>query len=295
MIQTITQERLQRVARAHGLRTRGGRFGPGRGKVDWQIHRDQHGWLSIKRPAAGDANRCRVVDHADWAGPIKWMADLEGPVQRIDVLLGSQFDQRFDAALLPAAEDGFDRVLSGVLEQAHAIFCQDRSVLDTWQPPGPKQLSTWLTQAGMTVATDKDENLRMTIRAARRVGQVRVLVRTGQLRLVMPLGDWSGLSDAAEAAMLNLADQANNRLRLARIAWRSRPNGGRRCEAQVDLTGLLWSETSDGADGGILPDMARVAIDGLELALRYLQSELDVLADPRHQDLAEMVFFDSVQ
>jgi hypothetical protein len=38
--------------------------------------------------------------------------------------------------------------------------------------------------------------------------------------------------------------------------------------------------------------MLHMAIDGLELALRQLQYELEVLADPQHRDLAERVFFD---
>jgi hypothetical protein len=293
MVCAITRKRLARVARAGGLKTtRSGLFGPRGGKADWNVTRDQLGWLTIERPAVGHANQERIVEHADWAGPVKLTAGHEGPLQRIDVFLGNQLAERFDPVLNPGAEKDLDQVLSGVLEQAHAVFSQNRAVLDRWVPPDTKTLSAWLAQAGRTVARDKDENLRMTIRASGRDGQVRVLVRQGQLRLVMPLGSWSQLSSSAESAMLRLADQANNHLRLARIAWRSTAKGACRCEAQADLTGLLWATTLNPAECGVMRDMIHMAIDGLELALRQLQFELEVLADPRHADLAEMVFFD---
>ena len=293
MVCAITQKRLARVARAGGLKTtRNGLFGPRGGKADWQISRDQLGWLTIERPGVGYANQQCIVHHADWAGPVKLMARPEGPLQRIDVFLGNQLAERFDPVLNPGAEEDLDHLLSGVLEQADTLFSQNRAVLDNWEPPDTKRLSAWLAQAGRTVARDKDENLRMTIRASSRDGQVRVLVRGSQLRLVMPLGSWSQLSAAAEATMLRLADQANNHLRLARIAWRTTTNGSCSCEAQVDLTGLVWAETSNPAESSIMPDMVRMAIEGLELALRQLQYELEVLAAPQHRDLAEMVFFD---
>jgi hypothetical protein len=293
MVSAITQKRLARAARTGGLRTtRKGLFGPRDGKADWHISRDQLGWLTIQRPGVGYANQQCIVHHADWAGPVKLMAGDEGPMQRIDVFLGNQLAERFDPVLHPGAEEDLDHVLSGVLEQAHALFSQNRAVLDNWEPPDTRRLSAWLTQAGQTVARDKDENLRMTIRTSNRDGQVRVLVGQGQLRLVMPLGSWSQLSAAAEAAMLRLADQANSHLRLARIAWRATTNGSCSCEAQVDLTGLVWADTSNPAASSIMPDMVRMATGGLELALRQLQYELEVLAAPQHTELAEMVFFD---
>jgi hypothetical protein len=295
MVYAITQKRLRRAARAGGVKTRSGLFGPRGGKADWQISRDHLGWLTIVRPAEGHANQERIIEHADWAGPVKLMAGREGTVQRIDVFLGDQLAEWFDPDLHPGAEEDLHRVLSGVLGRADAIFCQNRAVLDDWEPPEATRLSAWLAQAGPSVARDKDENLRMTIRASNRDGQVRVLARRGQLRLVMSLGRWSQLTASAEAAMLKLADQANNHLRLARLAWRTTAEGGGSCEAQVDLTGLLWADTSNPAQCGIMRDMLQMAIDGLELALRQLQYELEVLADPQHSDLAETVFFDSVQ
>jgi hypothetical protein len=302
MVLGSTQKRRIR-ARAGGFNTaRNGSSGPHGGKTDWRIVQDPLGWLSIERPAEGrrasattPAERCPVdagqeliTEHADWVGPVKLMNGRDGPVQRIDVFLGKPRHERFDPLLHTGAEEDFDRVLSQVVEQAHELFEQNRTALENWKPPDTKRLAAWLSEAGHTVGMDNDENLRMTIRASGRDGQVRVLCRPGQLRLVLPLGTWPQLRPTAEAAMLRLADQANNRLRLARIAWRTTKDS-RSCEAQVDLTGLPSPDASNDLDNGVIRDMVRLAPDALQLALRQLQQELGILADPQHHDLAELV------
>ena len=289
MITTTTRNRLNRAARSAGLKvSRNGLLGPRGGKADWTIGQDQLGWLTIMRPAKSTLQDL-VVAHAEWTGPVNLIATGDGPVLRIDVYLGNQFTGQFDPVLNPAGEEDFERILANLLEQAVHLFCQNLVLLEEWEPPETSQLVAWLAEAGHPVAKDQQENLRMTIRASGRDGQVRVLCRRGQLRLTMPLGSWSRLDPTAETAMLRLADQANTHLRLARIAWRTEAETCR-CEAQVDLTGLV-PRVNANSDCNIIHDMLLMGVDSLELALRRLQYELEILAHPLHQELAEMVFF----
>ena len=110
---------------------------------------------------------------------------------------------------------------------------------------------------------------------------------TGGLRITMLLGEWRELDTAAESAMLALADEANTRSRLVRIAWVEDEKQGRRCEAQVDLSGLPFEEPLHDAAGTMWKEMVRATVDGLELALRRLGLELNGLAEPKNGELAE--------
>jgi hypothetical protein len=269
-------------------------FGPLGGKPNWRITQSQLGWLTIERPAARLASSEPVVAHADWLGPVKLIGGHGGPVQRIDVFLGNHRHDLFDPLLNTGAEEDLEGVLAGVFGRAKALFSQKRAALADWLPPDGKRVVAWLSQAGHTVAMDKDENLRMTVRASGRDGQVRVVRQPGQFRFVMPLGSWTRLRSAAEAAMLRVAREANDHLRLGRIAWRAADDRCE-CEAQVDLTGLLVPGPSHPSGDSVICGMIQMAADALELALRQLQLELEVLADPQHEDLAEMVLFDCVR
>lgn len=293
MFCAITRERLKRAAVANGLAVNGNdRFRPPEQESDWRIVQGQDGWLTIERPAEGDGGKDHIIEHADWSGPVKLVAGPEGPVQRIDVFFANHFSERLDSFLHPKADEDFDRILSALFAQAGALFSQDRAVLDRWKPPDTQRLVTWLSRAGHTVAKDQEGNLRITIRASGRDGQVHVVCREGHFRFVLPLGTWPQLGPATEGAM-RLAHQANNHLRLARISWRS-SEANCSCEAQVDLTGLGSPHDADSSDDGVMRDMVQLAVDALGLAMRQLKHELEILADPRQEDLAEMVFFDRV-
>jgi hypothetical protein len=260
---------------------------------DWRIVRDHRGWITVERPVEGYTGDELLAAHADWAGPVKLMSTDQGPVQRVEILLGGQVNGRYDPLLHAEADQDFDRLFAELLERCGDFFDQKPQAFDSWAPPENAALTSWIGESGHAVAADKDENLRLTLHAAGRDGQVRIYRGPGQLRFVMPLGSWSQVQAASEAAMLRQAQRATTCTRLLRVAWRS--GGGRqRCEAQVDLSGLPVEGPSDRAHNGVVRGMVRMALAALEIALRQLPRELDILADPRNGPLAESLFFEPV-
>jgi hypothetical protein len=102
------------------------------------------------------------------------------------------------------------------------------------------------------------------------------------------LGRWHHLPGAVEAAMLSLVHEANAKIRLVRLCWVA-DNGQRRCEAQVDLTGLPWEDPAPQAVYALWQATTQTAVAGLALVLRWLGRELALLATPEHADLARFV------
>jgi hypothetical protein len=153
-----------------------------------------------------------------------------------------------------------------------------------WEPPAPERLTAWLIQAGYETATDKEQNLRLTLKRHGCDGQVRVERRPGRLRFVLPLGNWDRLEPPVEAALRRLTGLANDRLRLVRLAWRVKDDN-HCCEAQVDLSGLPLPDDHHPSRERFWQQLVSRAVLGLHLALRQLGLELAVLADPAQDSL----------
>jgi hypothetical protein len=117
---------------------------------------------------------------------------------------------------------------------------------------------------------------------------VRIERGDGRLGFLLPLGRWKGLNEVAAGAMKRLCRHVNDRSRLVRIAWLA-AEAETRCEAQVDLSGLPTAPMPHPHVDMIWREMTRLAIGGLELALRQLGLELAVLADGAHRELAEAI------
>lgn len=281
------RNRLLAAVQAAGLRmTRAGRVGPLGKKATWEVAFSQTGWLVIERPADGADSQRLVGDHAEWRGPVKLVASPTGPVQRIEVFAGTSRSEQFDRELQSGAEERFIGLLAGLFARAGCWFDQDPAGWADWEPPATRPLAAWLSQLGHPVAMDQDGNLRMTIRAGDRDRPVRVVSVPGELRLVMSLGTWPSLDPVRRAAMVRLACQANQHVRLARVAWRER-SGKDACEVQVDLTNL--ASLSDETGEELLRDMTQMAVRAQALALKRLGHELEILADPAHEGLARLL------
>jgi hypothetical protein len=255
------------------------------GPRDWEVAR-RGGWLTVSRWGhAGDETDV-LTRHGDWAGPVKQIeAPRGGCTQRFDFYVGHDTAGQPHEAVDPEAAAALMQLQSDLVDLA--LQFDGAPVIDGWTPPAADTLAEWLTRTGREVAIDKEQNLRLTLKRRGCDGQVRVDRAAGRLRFVMPLGRWSDVSRDAERAMRDLACEANARARLVRIVWVA-DGAARRCDAQVDLSGLPVAHT-DARHDQFWQGMTRMAVAGLELALRQLGLELGVLADPRHRDLVELV------
>jgi hypothetical protein len=237
----------------------------------------QSGWLAHATAYSMTPGQNPLAHHANWFGPVKLIGS--GPtVQRMtEVFLSHELlgDQVFAAE----SKEQFESLLAALSDGVFA----NRSAAKKrhWRAPATQQLVDWLAAGGFPAAVGDEGDLRLTLKARGCDGQVLGRCDHGRLRFSMRLGAWSSLDAECEKAMLYLARQANDCGRLARIAG-AVDQDARRCEAQVDLTGL----PTDGPAKLIWPDMLCMSIHALELALRRLGMELDVLADPANRDIA---------
>jgi hypothetical protein len=238
---------------------------------------DQSGWLIGATPCPKVDAQDPLVRHADWLGPVKLIGHGGNIRQLSEVFVSRELfgDRTFDSESNDAWES--------LLEDLNASVFANRSPAEKfdWLAPDTEQLAEWLTASGFQPAVDAEKNLRLTLKARGCDGQVHVCRNDRQLRMTMRLGTWNRLDALNETAMVHLARQANDRGRLARIAWIV-DGIARRCEAQIDLTGL----PTDGPAQRIWPDMLCMSMLGLTLALRRLGMELEVLADPSNCDIA---------
>lgn len=283
-----TQERLTSAAETAGLkRTRKGLFGPGQGKADWKLAMGPFGAVSLTRPHSLGENQRLLIEHSAWSGPVKLQKSGDGTLARIDLFFGSLLSEQHGLLLDEEELDRAQGLLSDVLGRVPEYF-NGREQIDGWQPPAARLLSEWLNEAGHEAAIDKDDNLRLAVKRRGCDGQIRVNRQPGRLRFTMPLGQWEQLEPAAEAAVLALAEEANARSRLVRIAW-IEDEAARRCEAQVDLAGLPIRDPASGLQEALWKEMVRAALDGLELALRRLGLELNALAEKKNEDFAALL------
>jgi len=195
------------------------------------------GWLTAATDYSADGqdspDQDPLVCHGDWLRPEK-LVSVGGKLKRLaEVFVSHELfgDQSVDFESSEQRDSLFAALNATVF--ADRLPGKHRS----WRAPERDQLLKWLSAGGFQAAVDDQGNLRLTLKARGCDGQVRVCRSDQRLRLTMRLGSWSDLNRESETAMLHLARQANDRGRLARIAWIVDGNS-RRCEAQVDLTGL---------------------------------------------------------
>jgi hypothetical protein len=265
-----------------------GRRSPSRIKnlADWDFTCTAAGWFLGRRDFAVPEGQDHLAIHGTWSGPVK-LVDRAGRIeQRVEILLGQ--NQEGPEGLFQDEEAA--RNAEALLQELLQTSCfADPALEDTaWQPPATEALAGWFADAGVESAIDREQNLRLTLKRRGCDGQVRVERGAGRLRLLLPLGQWQQLEAASEDAMRNLARAANSQSRLLRIAWLPQ-DSGRRCEAQVDLSGLPGADSLESRRQQLWREMLRRSVAGLELALRQLGLELPMLADPQNREVAELL------
>ncbi len=254
------------------------RFKTGRGRKGAPVIWEHQGWLRQKqRHGSIQSMADCLAAHADWAGPSKLVWTDEACWKITEVYLShADFG---DELLDDESSQENNLLMSELIEETFKRKPKDKAA--GWEPPSTSELAGWLEATGHTATVDEDENLRLTLKSRGCDGQVRVTSESGRLRLAMRLGSWSKLDPAAEEAILHLSNEANARGRMFRIAWLAEKEQ-RKCEAQVDLTGLPTA----GHVERLWPDVIRTSVASLELALRWLGRELEVLADGKNLELA---------
>lgn len=249
----------------------------GRGSSGSTALWEPSGWLTLSTrcPAAGGQDP--LVHHAGLRGPVKLIGEGSNIRQLTEVFVSRELlgDQIFDSESKEECES--------LLAELNASVFTNRSPAKQprWRAPGTEKLFEWLSAGGFQPTLDGEDNLRLTLKARGCDGQVYVFRDDHALRITMRLGSWISLDAENEKAMIHLARQANDRGRLTRIAWIV-DGAARRCEAQIDLTGL----PTDGPAERIWPDMLCMSMHGLGLALRRLGMELEALSDPNNRAVA---------
>ncbi len=256
----------------------------------WSFVRRSDGWLVGSRPFQLEAGQNRLELHAAWPGPIK-LVEVDGAIeQRAEFFLGGDGAGMADFCLDEEAKSAIDKLLDELLEYVGHVS-KVPGALETcpttdWEPPPADVLAGWLSEAGFEPAIDRDRNLRLTLKRRGCDGQARIERNPGRLRFVLPLGRWENLDPEAGSVMQRLTGLANDRSRLARLAWLNRDNV-QSCEAQIDLTGMPGAHSLEPCRQQLWRDMLRLGLAALELMLRQLGIELPVLAEPKNRALIQ--------
>ncbi len=256
--------------------------------ADSQIQSDPTGWVTFSRrlpPCEGEGCLARQGD--DLIGPIKLRRFAAGIVQQLDVFVPALSSSAERWAVDPDLADEVRALLGEIAQVAQRMF-DGQLDLDAWEPPAAESLLLpWIRELGHDAVLDQAGDLRLTLHREACDGQVKIECRPNRLRMVMPLGRWPQLTPAAAAAITRLAAEANDRTRLVRIVCQPCA-AGLQVEALVDLTGLPASRLNRAAEA-MWKEMVHLALDGLDLVLRRLGLELQVLADPGNGQFAELL------
>jgi hypothetical protein len=262
-------------------------------------------FIRIDREYRLDADENPLAAHVNW-GPYKLAGANGSTVRRFEARLARR---SIGDHLVNPADRHRDRLLERLIAIGSAV--DPLAVSEDWVAPEAKTLASYISGLGYEVATDDEDNLRLTLKRPFIDGQVRVQRGTHSLRFVMPLGQWNDLDEVSIRAMVDLANEFNNRTRLARIAWfepspvtfkggkkqRTKDKSGQqqaephRSEAQVDLTGLPHDPDAGQANDEFWCAMVGASLAGMHLALRQLAAELELLADPQHREIIELMDF----
>ena len=248
------------------------------------VCQERQGWITLEAAAVGVAVHEALAVHADWLGPVKLLHGPDGVRQRVEFSLPPH-DSRVAESFLDESELQPQKVLRRELLGVASEILAHPSDAKVQNRIAASVIRGWLQADGHVVADDEQGHLRLGIPSAGFDGQVCIEASEQRLRLRMALGDWFELPAAVESAMIQLAAEANARTRLLRVVWR-KEGPRRRCESQVDLSGL----PRDAADPGferLAQHMVRLSTAALALAARRLGRELAVLAANR--ELAEVV------
>ena len=238
---------------------------------------DSAGWITRSVPFANLNRREPLAVHGGWFGPHKLVQTGRGCARVSEVFVDRHAER--GASCTGEEPYGCEQLVERLVQGP--LAAREELPLDNWQPPKAEDLSNHLRVIGYEPAVDEQEKLRLTLKNRGCDGDVRVRRATGQLRLTMRIGQWSNLDAMREQAMLQLARRHNDRVRLVRIAW-DVEGSARRCDAQVDLSGLPCDPEYTWFWSSVL----RMAIGGLELTLHQMGKELDVLAAPQHERIA---------
>ncbi len=288
MVSTTTSQRTEPGVRPSRTRRRPRRARRSdRPPDDWQFDRNSLGWLTATRPVSGYAVGEHLSVHADWRGPVKLVREHGAMFQRIDFFLGKPAWTASDRTIDEEAAEAHTELAADLEAAARELLAVDVD-LESWQGPPAEAIVDWLVADGRTAAVDQDGNIHLTIRRPACDGQVCFQCRPDRLQIAMTLGTWQQLAPSAEAAMLRLADEANARTRLVRVAWLS-ADDKRRCVAQVDLTGLPGFDEQSAANHAMWRGMVEMGLAGLDLVLRRLGRELSILAHGAYVELARAV------
>ncbi len=250
-----------------------------------EIHEGRQGWTTFETVARQVTPSEALGVHDAWRGPTKLVHGRDGLRQRVELSLPAsqsiggrglldESQARREEAIRRAAIRGVGHILSRPEEPRLKNRVSAGMVRD------------WVVAEGYAVAADEQGGLRLAITYNGFDGQTRIDCGESQWRLTMSLGSWPSLPPAVEAAMLSLAAEVNAQTRLARVVWLE-DGTKRRCETQVDLTGVPWVGESDPFFEQAARHMLQLALAGLALAARRLGRELAALAEPGNRELAE--------
>ena len=249
------------------------------------VHEERQGWITFEAAVDRVAVHEALGAQDAWHGPAKCVHGAAGLVQRIEFPLPPH-ESGDTGFLFDETESHFQKTLRrGVFRTAREMLAHPADAR-LENRISSAALCTWIQAAGHAAAVDEQGNLRMAIADAGFDGQMRIECGPERLRMLMALGSWTNLPPLVEAALLQLAAEANARIRLVRIVWRE-VGPQRQCEAQVDLTGVPWIEEHNPGFEPTARHVLQMALAGMELCVRRLGRELTVVADPAHRDLAE--------
>ena len=257
--------------------------------ADSQIQSGPTGWVTCSRrlpPCEGEDCLARQGD--DLIGPIKLRRGAAGIVQQLEVFVPALASSAERWAVDPDPGDEVRALLGEIAQVARRMF-DGQLDLDAWEPPAAESLLLpWIRELGHdAVFNPTAGDLRLTLHREACEGQVKIECRPNRLRMVMPLGRWPQLTPAAAAAITPAGCRPNDRTRLVRIVCQPCA-AGLQVEALVDLTGLPASRLNRAAEA-MWKEMVHLALDGLDLVLRRLGLELQVLADPGNGQFAELL------
>ncbi len=242
------------------------------------------GRLCCRKPWEGSHAALPCLSHDLWLGPIKGVTASGNRYLQVEFFLSPLVDQH---SLDPQRTNDSAALLAELKELASDYLKGQPlpSSWSSWLPPPVDWLHQCLTRLGYEVTADDLGGLRTSLPRRGCDLQAQATVGPGQLRFRMPLGSWKHISPAARIAMAALIQEANDRTHLARLAWLSR-NGEIRIEAQVDLTALP-ADVDRPACAALWEHTLTVTMASLELLMRRLGLELQILADPAQRSLAE--------
>ena len=251
------------------------------------VRQDGQEWTTLETAADHISASEALRMHDAWLGPTKLVHGPEGVRERIEFSLPADESSDLNClSLLDQWEALPQKALRRAIFRTAREMLANRANVNLRNRIPVAAIRAWVQSEGYLTATDEQGDLRLAITYGGFDGQTRINCGPERLRMSMTLGNWTDLPAVVEAAMWRLAAEANACTRLVRIAWLG-DGGQRRCEGQVDLTGVPWVGDDNPCFEPTARHMLQMALAGLEAAARRLGRELTALADPANYELAE--------